>query len=119
MTFFFIDPNDYTSYNIDGLRSADVVFELSRDGEKTEYYLPNKSVQVAWDEAKLQDLLDGAAESLQIGYAAGESADSVTQNVTLPYKAGSAKKFSVEWTSSDTERLFVSGYSWEDKTGKV
>lgn len=118
VTFFFIDPNNYTGYNIDGLRNADVAFELSRDG-KTEYYLPNKSVQVAWDEAKLQDLLDGAAESLQIGYAAGESADGVTQNVTLPYKAGSAKKFSVEWTSSDTERLFVSGYSWEDKTGKV
>lgn len=118
VTFFFIDPNDYAGYNIDGLRNADVAFELSRDG-KTEYYLPNKSVQVAWDEAKLQDLLDGAAESLQIGYASGESADAVTQNVTLPYKAGSAKKFSVEWTSSDTERLFVSGYSWEDKTGKV
>lgn len=118
VTFFFIDPNNFTGYNIDGLRNADVAFELSRDG-KTEYYLPNKSVQVAWDEAKLQDLLDGAAESLQIGYAAGESADGVTQNVTLPYKAGSAKKFSVEWTSSDTERLFVSGYSWEDKTGKV
>ena len=118
VTFFFIDPNDYTGYNIDGLRNADVAFELSRDG-KTEYYLPNKSVQVAWDEAKLQDLLDSAAESLQIGYAAGESADGVTQNVTLPYKAGSAKKFSVEWTSSDTERLFVSGYSWEDKTDKV
>ena len=118
VTFFYIDPNDYTGYNIDGLRSADVVFELSRDG-KTVYYQPNKSVQVAWDEAKLQDLLDSAAESLQIGYASGESADGVTQNVTLPYKAGSAKKFSVEWTSSDTERLFVSGYSWEDKTGKV
>lgn len=118
VTFFFIDPNDYTGYNIDGLRNADVAFELSRDG-KTEYYQPNKSVQVAWDEAKLQDLLDSAAESLQIGYAAGEFADGVTQNVTLPYKAGSAKKFSVEWTSSDTERLFVSGYSWEDKTGKV
>ena len=118
VTFFFIDPNDYTGYNIDGLRNADVAFELSRDG-KTEYYLPNKTVQVAWDEAKLQDLLDSAAESLQIGYTAGESADGVTQNVTLPYKAGSAKKFSVEWTSSDTERLLVSGYSWEDKTGKV
>lgn len=118
VTFFYIDPNDYTGFNIDGLRNADVVFELSRDGE-TEPYQPNKSVQVAWDEAKLQDLLDSAAESLQIGYAAGESADGVTQNVTLPYKAGSAKKFSVEWTSSDTERLFVSGYSWEDKTGKV
>ena len=119
VTFFYIDPNDYTGYNIDGLRSADVVFELSRDGEKTEYYQPNKTVQVAWDEAKLQDLLDSAAESLQIGYASGESADGVTQNVTLPCKAGSAKKFSVEWTSSDTDRLFVSGYSWEDKTGKV
>lgn len=118
VTFFYIDPNDYTGYNIDGLRSADVVFELSRDG-KTEPYQPNKSVQVAWDEAKLQDLLDSAAESLQIGYAAGESADGVTQNVTLPHKAGSAKKFSVEWTSSDTERLSVSGVSWEDKTGKV
>ena len=118
VTFFYIDPNDYTGYNIDGLRNADVAFELSRDG-KTEPYQPSKTVQVAWDEAKLQDLLDSAAESLQIGYAAGESADGVTQNVTLPYKAGSAKKFSVEWTSSDTERLFVSGYSWEDKTGKV
>lgn len=119
VTFFFIDPNDYTGYNIDGLRSADVVFELSRDGEKTEYYQPNKTVQVAWDEAKLQDLLDSAAESLQIGYAAGESADGVTQNITLPHQAGSAKKYSVEWASSDRDRLFVSGYSWEDKTGKV
>lgn len=118
VTFFFIDPNDYTGYNIDGLRSADVVFELSRDG-KTVQYKPNKTAQVAWDEAKLQDLLDSAAESLQIGYATGESADGVTQDVTLPYKAGFAKKFSVEWTSSDTERLSVSGVSWEDKTGKI
>lgn len=118
VTFFYIDPNNYTGFNIDDLRSAKVEFELSRDG-KTVYYQPSKTVQVAWDEAKLQDLLDSAAESLQIGYAAGESADGVTQNVTLPYKAGSAKQFSVEWTSSDTERLFVSGYSWEDKTGKV
>lgn len=118
VTFFFIDPNNYTGYNIDGLRSAKVVFELSRDGE-TVQYKPNKTAQVAWDEAKLQDLLDSAAESLQIGYATGESADGVTQNVTLPYKAGFAKKFSVEWTSSDTERLSVSGVSWEDKTGKI
>lgn len=118
VTFFYIDPNDYTGSYIDGLRGAEVTFVLSRNGE-TVRYKPNKTVQVAWDEAKLQDLLDSAAESLQIGYAAGESADGVTQNVTLPHKAGSAKKFSVEWTSSDTERLSVSGVSWEDKTGKV
>ena len=118
VTFFYIDPNDYTGSYIDGLRDAEVTFVLSRNGE-TVRYKPNKTVQVAWDEAKLQDLLDSAAESLQIGYAAGESADGVTQNVTLPHKAGSAKKFSVEWTSSDTERLSVSGVSWEDKTGTV
>lgn len=118
VTFFYIDPNDYTGSYIDGLRGAEVTFVLSRNGE-TVRYKPNKTVQVAWDEAKLQDLLDSAAESLQIGYAAGESADGVTQNVTLPHKAGSAKKFSVEWTSSDTERLSVSGVSWEDKTGTV
>ena len=118
VTFFFIDPNNYTGYNIDGLRSAKVVFELSRDGE-TVQYKPNKTAQVAWDEAKLQDLLDSAAESLQIGYATGESAGGVTQNVTLPHMAGSAKKFSVEWTSSDSGRLSISGYGWEDKTGKV
>ena len=63
VTFFFIDPNDYTGYNIDGLRNADVAFELSRDG-KTEHYQPNKSVQVAWDEARVQQMLDDAADQV-------------------------------------------------------
>ncbi len=52
VTFFFIDPNNYIGFNIDGLRSAVVGFDLSRDG-KTVYYQPSKTVQVAWDEAKL------------------------------------------------------------------
>lgn len=118
VTFFFIDPNDYTGYNIDGLRSADVVFELSRDG-KTEYYQPNKSVQVAWDEARVQQMLDDAAEQIAIGYAAGDSAESVTSNLTLPYRAGSKNKFEVSWKSSDGDVIWPSGYGWEDYTGKV
>lgn len=118
VTFFFIDPNDYTGYNIDGLRSADVVFELSRDG-KTEYYQPNKSVQVAWDEARVQQMLDDAAEQVAIGYAAGDSAESVTSNLTLPYRAGSKNKFEVSWKSSDGDVVWPSGYGWEDYTGKV
>ncbi|MEE0309418.1 MAG: InlB B-repeat-containing protein, partial [Slackia isoflavoniconvertens] len=117
-TFFFIDPNDYTGYNIDGLRSADVVFELSRDG-KTEYYQPNKSVQVAWDEARVQQMLDDAAEQVAIGYAAGDSAESVTSNLTLPYRAGSKNKFEVSWKSSDGDVIWPSGYGWDDYTGKV
>ena len=118
VTFFFIDPNDYTGYNIDGLRSADVVFELSRDG-KTEYYQPNKSVQVAWDEARVQQMLDNAAEQIAIGYAAGDSAESVTSNLTLPYRAGSKSKFEVSWKSSDGDVIWPSGYGWDDYTGKV
>ena len=118
VTFFFIDPNDYTGYNIDGLRSADVVFELSRDG-KTEYYQPSKSVQVAWDEARVQQMLDDAAEQVAIGYAAGDSAESVTSNFTLPYRAGSNNKFEVSWKSSDGDVIWPSGYGWDDYTGKV
>ena len=118
VTFFYIDPNDYTGYNIDGLRSADVVFELSRDG-KTEYYQPNKSVQVAWDEARVQQMLDDAAEQIAIGYAVGDSAESVTSNLTLPYRAGSENKFEVSWKSSDGDVIWPSGYGWDDYTGKV
>ena len=118
VTFFYIDPNDYNGYNIDGLRSADVVFELSR-GDETEYYQPNKTVQVAWDEARVQELLDSASEQIAIGYASGDSAESVTSNLTLPYRAGSNNKFEVEWKSSDGDAIWPSGYGWSDYTGKV
>ena len=118
VTFFYIDPNDYTGYNIDGLRSADVVFELSRDGQ-TEYYQPNKTVQVAWDEVRVQELLDNAAEQIAIGYASGDSAESVTSSLTLPYRAGSKSKFEVSWKSSDGDIIWPSGYGWSDYTGKV
>ena len=118
VTFFFIDPNDYTGYNIDGLRNADVAFELSRDG-KTEHYQPNKSVQVAWDEARVQQMLDDAADKVAIGYAAGDSAESVTSNLTLPYRTGIKNKLQVEWKSSDGDVIWPSGYGWSDYTGKV
>ena len=118
VTFFYIDPNDYNGYNIDGLRSADVVFELSR-GDETEYYQPSKTVQVAWDEARVQQMLDDAAEQIAIGYASGDSAESVTSNLTLPYRAGSKSKFEVEWKSSDGDVIWPSGYGWDDYTGKV
>ena len=118
VTFFYIDPNDYTGYNIDGLRSADVVFELSR-GDETEYYQPSKTVQVAWDEARVQQMLDDAAEQIAIGYASGDSAESVTSNLTLPYRAGSKSKFEVSGKSSDGDVIWPSGYGWDDYTGKV
>ena len=118
VTFFFIDPNGYDGYNIDGLRSANVGFDLSRDG-KTVYYQPSKTVQVAWDEARVQQMLDDAAEQIAIGYAAGDSAESVTSNLTLPYRAGSNNKFEVSWKSSERDVILPSGYGWSVYTGKV
>lgn len=118
VTFFFIDPNGYDGYNIDGLRSANVGFDLSRDG-KTVYYQPSKTVQVAWDEARVQQMLDDAAEQIAIVYAAGDSAESVTSNLTLPYRAGSKSKFEVSWKSSECDVILPSGYGWSDYTGKV
>lgn len=118
VTFFFIDPNGYDGYNIDGLRSANVGFDLSRAGN-TVYYEPQKSVQVAWDEARVQQMLDDAAEQVAIVYAAGDSAESVTSNLTLPYRAGSNNKFEVSWKSSERDVILPSGYGWSDYTGKV
>ena len=118
VTFFYLDPNASSGYSIDQLRRASVTFELSRDGKSVEYK-PTKTVEIAWNEGKLQDLLDNAAEQLSIGYATGDTAEGVTQNLTLPYRAGANKKFSVEWTSSDTDALSVSGNGWDDYTGKV
>ena len=118
VTFFFIDPNNYTGFNIDGLRSANVGFDLSRDG-KTVYFQPSKTVQVAWDEARVQQMLDDAAEQIAIVYAAGDSAESVTSNLTLPYRAGSKSRFEVKWKSSDGDAIWPSGYGWDDYTGKV
>lgn len=118
VTFFYLDPNASSGHSIDQLRRASVTFELSRDGKSVEYK-PTKTVEIAWNEGKLQDLLDNAAEQLSIGYATGDTAESVTQNLTLPYRAGANKKFSVEWTSSDTDALSVSGDGWDDYTGKV
>ncbi len=118
VTFFYMDPNAYTGFNFDGLRCATVTFELSRDGETVKYE-PSKTAEIAWDEIALQKLLDDTAKNLAITYSTGDSAESVTQNVTLPYRAGSANKFGVTWDSSDADHVFVSGYGYGNYTGKV
>ena len=123
ITQFCMDPNLYTGYNWDGLRRAEVIFELSRPGENPVYY-DTKKVVVPWDEGALQQLLNDAASGLDVTYAQGDSADSVTSNIEkMPHRAGSANKYVVKWTSSDTDALFVrgQGYNYEsgDYTGVV
>ncbi len=116
ITYFYMDPNDYSGYNFDDLRSASVTFELTKDGKTAEYKPGN--VTVPWNEDMLQQRLDNVASQIAIQYADGDTADSVTGNLTLPYKAGANNKFDVTWESS-SDQIKIDGYSWENKTGKV
>ena len=116
ITFFDMDPNEYSGYNFDGLRTATVSFTLSKDGETAAYAPVN--VNIPWNEDKLQQRLDNVAEQLAIGYSNGDNADAVTGKVTLPYCAGSANKYEVAWESS-SDQVKISGCSWSDYTGAV
>lgn len=116
ITFFDMDPNEYSGYNFDGLRTAKVSFTLSKDGE-TASYAPG-SVLIPWNEDMLQQRLDNVAQQLTIGYSNGDNADAVTGKVTLPYRAGSANKYEVMWESS-SDQVKISGYGWSDYAGAV
>lgn len=123
ITYFFDDPSTktgYTSYST--LRQLDVTFELERDGE-TETATLSHVPQLPWDLDKVDAMLAGMQDKVSVGYASGDSKDSVTQDLTLPYqvKVGSgyfATTFPVTWTSSN-EAVTVSGYGWDDYSGKV
>lgn len=116
IAFFDMDPNEYSGYNFDGLRTAKVSFTLSKDGE-TASYAPG-SVLIPWNEDMLQQRLDNVAQQLTIGYSNGDNADAVTGKVTLPYRAGSADKYEVAWESS-SDQVKISGYGWSNYAGAV
>lgn len=73
ITYFFMDPNDYSGYTFDSLRSASVSFALSKDGQSIDYKPGN--IAVPWNEDMLEQLLDNAAQDLAIGFASGDTAD--------------------------------------------
>src|SRR5690606_11713970 len=63
---------------------------------------------VACDELPEEDVLQTAINSVQIGFAEGDSSTSVTQNITLPttYSGGSV---TFSWTSSEPSVISASG----------
>lgn len=116
ITYFYMDPNDYSGYTFDSLRSASVSFTLSKDGQSIDYKPGN--ITVPWNEDMLEQLLDNAAQDLAIGFASGDTADAVTGNLSLPYRAGSNNKFEVTWESNSSQ-VDISGYGWSNYSGKV
>ena len=101
-------------------RSASITFVLSRDGEDAVEFTPSTRTVIPWDEEACANTLRQAAQSLAIGYVSGDSAASVTQNVTLPHSIEAVDwKTTVSWESSSSA-ISIEGYSWDDQsTGEV
>lgn len=101
-------------------RSASITFDLSRDGEGAVEFTPSMRTVIPWDEDACEETLRQAAQGLAIGYAQGDSADSVTQDVTLPHSVSAVSwKTSVSWVS-ESDAIEIEGYSWDDEsTGAV
>ncbi len=122
VTFFSADMDQFSYYySLGTLRTVrSITWTISREGEEPVSYTPSRTFQVPWDEEAARRQLEEKALELAVGYAAGEGHDSVTQDVTLPYKAGipAASWTSVSW-SSDSAAVAVSGNGWSDYVGSV
>ena len=118
ITYFFMDPDDAGFAGFTTYRQITPTFVLSRGSERAAF-TPARSTQMPWDEARVEAMLREDAASLALGYAAGERADAVTQDIVLPYKLAGKSWSTVAWTSSNEDVIEVTGYSWEDYTGAV
>ncbi len=116
--YFYIDPAAST-WSFYSQRQLEVTFEIEMNGE-TITYTPSKTTSLNWDEGKASAALKDYADQLQIVYSGEDTALSVTQNVLLPNKVTGTSWASVEWSTSNSDSIAISGYSWNDTmTGKV
>ena len=120
ITYFFMDPDDLTGWGgFSSYQQITPTFTLSR-GDESVTFTPGRSTAMPWDEARVRDMLaEDAAQALAIGFAQGDSADSVTQDITLPYKMTGKSWSEITWTSSVEDSIQVTGYGWGDYTGEV
>lgn len=120
VTYFFMDPDDISGFaNFIQWRQVTPTFEISR-GDESVSFTPSRSTSIPWNESKVEQMLaEDAKTSLAIGFAMGDSAESVTQDMTLPYKLEGKSWSEVSWSSSDEDVVAIEGYSWEDRTGSV
>lgn len=118
VTYFFINPADLGWQSLDALRQVRLTFTLASGDERVSFS-PDLATALPWDEAKVDELLSGEAAKVSPAYADGESADAVTDDFTLPYKAPGAAWSTVTWTSSNEDVISVEGYGFSDYTANV
>ena len=114
IAYFFEDvrvKDDTKSYGT--IRKLSVTFELEQNGETVEAEM-GSSTRLPWDVGKMNELIATYRDQVEITYADGDSAKSVTQNVTLPSNIAwsddsKATKVKVKWASSDTAVVKTTG----------
>lgn len=120
ITYYNVDPSTLSGSFAVRHQVTNLVFTISKDGISQEYTAP--SFTMPWDEDKLEEYLTREANKMAITFASGENAQNVTQNLTLPWKAGAAGNTAswtnVEWSSND-EAVAIQKSAWGDVTGKV
>lgn len=109
ITYFSCDTSKVSSWNMSSLQTvSSITFTLAR-GDETATFTPNRTFQVPWDENAALAVLQAKADAITLGFADGDSADSVTQAFTLPASLSGA---SATWTASDSS-VKVTGKSWD------
>lgn len=118
ITYFYMDPDAVGFTGFVTYRQITPTFTLSRGDERAEF-TPTRSTQMPWDETRVETMLREDVATLALGYAAGDHAGAVTQDIVLPYKLAGKSWSTVEWTSSNKDVIEVTGYGWEDYTASV
>ncbi len=109
-----------SSHSFSSYHQITITFELSREGEDPVDF--TCTTNIPWDLDAAQGIFDEQVKGLAVGFADGEDASGVTQDLTLPCKAGILW---TTWSSSDEESVRVyrdessAGAFWDPYTGIV
>ncbi len=99
ITYFSADiANASAEVDLSACGSVDLVYEISYNGTTAEFSA--SAVKIPLDTTKMKEYLQSVSEGFGPVYAAGDTADAITQDLTLPAYADSHKGIKVTWTSS-------------------
>ena len=109
ITYFSCDTDKVSSWNMSSLQTvSSIEFTLTR-GDETATFSPNRTFRVPWDEDAARAVLQKKSDAISLGFAEGDSAESVTQAFSLPVSLGGAN---ARW-SADDSTVSVTGQSWD------
>ncbi|MDO4590137.1 MAG: DUF4430 domain-containing protein [Slackia sp.] len=123
ITYASYDPGVFSSWSLAQYCSFAMEFDLSYRGAYARWAQDGNTV-LPWDDEACKTYLEQYASGVAVGFAQGDSADAVTADMTLPYKACSSDgtKLSwseVRWSSSDESVVKLADGGYRDYRGIV